>query len=90
MIDDSMSPEIEQGDKLILTPVYKFEKNYGISFGSLYCFKGGDVRRIVKTGDLREDTVLLMPINHTKWPSAEVKIKDIELIGEVIGVVKAL
>jgi len=31
-----------------------------------------------------------MPINHVKWPSAEVKLKDIELIGKVIGVIKAL
>ena len=90
MEDDSMSPEIEPGDKIIFTPITEFNENYMIDFGSLYCIEGGDIRRIVKTGDLKKDTILLMPSNQVKWPSAEVKLKDIELIGKVIGVIKAL
>ena len=88
--DDSMSPEIEPGDKVIYLPIMELNLIKIIEYGSLYCVGGGDIRRVVKTGDLKKDTILLMPSNQVKWPSAEVKLKDIELIGKVIGVIKAL
>tara|TARA_B100000575_G_scaffold233444_1_gene194893 strand:+ start:197 stop:715 length:519 start_codon:yes stop_codon:yes gene_type:complete len=93
MKDDSMSPDINMGDKIIYTrfnymPSIDLMKNF--EFGCLYYTKSGDVRRIVKPGDLKKDTILLMPSNQLKWPSAEVKISDIFLIGKVVGVIKAL
>ena len=85
MIDDSMEPEINKFDKLL----YIEQKDRTIEYGSLYLFKGGDVRRLVKPGSLEDGRVLIQAVNESKWPSNEVNIEDLNIIGKIVAVIKA-
>ena len=92
--DDSMSPELNDGDSIIVKKIHKESENYTIEFGKIYLIEREDnglknyyVRKIVETGDFKSGFGVLKPLN-PDWQDSEIKLEDIKIFGKVISVIK--
>ena len=91
MDDESMSPDIQIGDKVILKEITN-EDN--LEFGKTYListeFEGktnSDLRKIIKPGSLKPGYGILKPLK-PDWAESEVELDKINIVGKVVSVIK--
>ena len=88
--DDSMSPDIQIGDKVILKEISESDLEFGKTYLISTEFDGktnSDLRKIIKPGSLKPGYGILKPLN-PDWAESEVELDKINIVGKVVSVIK--